>query len=209
LKADGDASSPAGEATSVRVWDLPVRLVHWVIVVLMAVSWSTAEYDWIEWHKVSGYSMLAVVSFRLYWGFRGSTTARFKQFVRGPAAVVRHARSLFSRPERTAELGHSPLGGWNVIAMLLLLLVQVCLGLFAIDVYGIESGPLADWVSFDTGRRIARLHQSVFNLLCVFVSLHVVAILGYLFFRRENLILPMVTGVKRVLRGDAERGDGR
>jgi cytochrome b len=116
------------------------------------------------------------------------------------------ARTFFSRSKRVPELGHSPLGGWNVVAMLLLF--QVGLGLFTIDAYGIESRALADHVSFGTGRRVAALHESVFNLLCVLVVLHVVAVLSYLIFKRENLILPMLTGVKRVRCSDVERGEG-
>lgn len=206
ITTDRQLCGLADERIAVRVWDLPIRLVHWLIVALMGLSWITVENGWIEWHKLSGYTMLGVVVFRLYWGFRGSTTARFSQFVLGPAAVLRHARTFFSRTKHAPAIGHSPLGGWNVVAMLLLLLLQAGLGLFTIDVYAIEAGPLATYVSLDTGRRIAGLHEAVFNLLCLLVVLHVAAVLGYLILKRENLVLPMLTGVKRVLRSDMRRG---
>jgi cytochrome b len=97
-----------------------------------------------------------------------------------------------------ATIGHNPLGGWNVVTLLALLFSQALLGLFAVDVDGLESGPLARHVSFEIGRYLAALHHVLFNGLLVLIGLHVLAVLLHGIFRRENLIGPMITGFKRV-----------
>lgn len=187
----------------VRVWDIPVRVGHWLVVALVAFSWLSAKEGWIGWHKVSGYAILTFVLFRVYWGFAGSSTARFSQFLKGPKAVGRYIRTFFSRRDYAASLGHNPLGGWSIVVMLVLLALQTGLGLFAVDEYGIEGGPLATYVPFDTGRQIAGWHATVFNLLLFFIALHVAAITIYLLFKRENLVAPMLTGSKSTVENDA------
>lgn len=190
----------AGEP--VRVWDIPVRVGHWLVVALVAFSWLSAKQGWIGWHKLSGYAILSFVLFRIYWGFAGSSTARFSHFLKGPKAVGRYARNFLSRRGYAASLGHNPLGGWSIIAMLLLLALQTGLGLFAIDEYGIEGGPLSSHVSFDVGRQIAGWHATVFNLLLFFIAMHVAAIVIYFLFKRENLVAPMLTGSKLAVQSD-------
>lgn len=178
-------------AVSVRLWDWPVRLTHWLLVLLFATSWVTAEQGWLEVHRASGLTMLAFILFRIYWGIFGSDTARFGTFVRGPAEVLRYVRGL-----ALPSAGHNPLGGWSAVALLAALLSQTLLGLFAVDVDGIHSGPLAAYVNFETGRRAAHWHRSVFDILLWLVAVHTIAILAYFFVKRQNLILPMVTGFK-------------
>jgi cytochrome b len=186
----------------VRVWDLPTRLFHWLIVVLFAFSWWTAEYDHLDWHMLSGYAILVLVLFRVYWGFVGSSTARFASFLKPPRTFLAHAGRLFERPSR-ATPGHNPMGGWSVVALVFLLLLQTVLGLFAIDVDGVNAGPLDTLVSFDTGRWFSHQHGRLFNILLVFSGLHVAAILFYWAYKRENLISAMVTGFKRLPEADA------
>jgi cytochrome b len=173
----------------VRVWDVPVRVCHWSMVLFVGVSWWTAETGRMDWHQYSGYSLLAIVSFRIYWGFFGSSTARFRQFVRGPRTVVSYLKGGWS-----ASAGHNPLGALSVVVLLALLFAQIVLGLFAVDVDGIESGPLSTYVSFDTGRIAADWHDSVFDVLLWLIGLHVAAVLYYLFFRKQNLVATMVHG---------------
>jgi cytochrome b len=173
----------------VRVWDLPTRLAHWSFVVGVVFSWWTAETGRLEWHRWSGYTLLGVVLFRLYWGFFGSSTARFSQFVRGPRAIAAYLRGTWPNAP-----GHNPLGALSVLGLLGLLLLQVVLGLFAVDVDGIESGPLSLYVSFEAGRRCAEWHEWVFNALMVLILVHVVAVLYYLVRKRQNLVGAMVTG---------------
>jgi cytochrome b len=178
---------------SIIVWDVPVRLLHWAIVIAVSVSWWSAEERLIEVHRYSGYALLGIVVFRIYWGFVGSPTARFSQFVRGPAAVAAYLRE----PPVPPPAGHNPLGGWSVIAMIALLLTQVSIGLFVTDIDGLESGPLSHLVSFDTSRTLADAHEIVFNVLLALIALHIVAVLFYLFARRTNLIGAMVTGRRK------------
>ena len=188
--------------TQVRVWDLPTRIVHVLLIALLLTLWITAEQGWMAWHRWAGYAVLTLIVFRIYWGLGGSTTARFSHFLRGPRAVRRYAQTFFSKAGCEPSVGHNPLGGWNVLLMLALLLLQAGLGLFAVDEYGIESGPLATHVSFETGRRLAAVHAAVFNVPLALILVHVLAVLAHLIFKRENLIGPMVTGVKTGIRGE-------
>jgi cytochrome b len=174
----------------VLVWDLPVRVLHWLIVIAVGVSWWSAEERIMDVHRYSGYTLLGLVVFRIYWGFAGSSTARFREFIRGPRVIVEYLRS----PPVPAQPGHNPLGGWSVLALLLLLATQVTLGLFVTDVDGLESGPLSYLVSFETSRALAEAHEIVFNVLLAFITLHVVAVFFYLLARRTNLIGAMFTG---------------
>jgi cytochrome b len=166
------------------------------MVVFIGVSWWTAETSRMDWHQYSGYSLLALVSFRIYWGFFGSATARFSQFVRGPRTIMSYLKGRWA-----AIPGHNPLGAFSVVALLGLLLTQIVLGLFAVDVDGIESGPLSTYVSFDAGRVAADWHEDLFTVLQWLIVLHVAAVLYYLLFRKENLIAAMLHG-KRAYSGD-------
>jgi cytochrome b len=175
----------------IRVWDWPVRLTHWLFVFCIAVSWWSAEQHAMDWHRYSGYTLLGLLIFRIYWGFAGSSSARFSQFLRSPRALIAYLRE--SR-EGHRHAGHNPLGGWSVAAMLTLMLAQVVIGLFVSDVDGLESGPLSHLVSFDTSRTLAEIHEIVFNVILTLVALHVAAILFYLLVKRDNLVSAMLTG---------------
>jgi cytochrome b len=183
-----DAASPAPPAR-IRVWDMPTRLAHWLVVVLVVFSWWTAETSRMEWHRWSGYMLLGLVIFRIYWGFAGSSTARFREFVRGPRAIAGYLKGGWAEAP-----GHNPLGALNVVALLALMAGQIVLGLFAVDVDGIESGPLSTFVSFEAGRAAAGWHEAVFNVLMGLVVLHVVAVIYYVFFRKQALVAAMVHG---------------
>lgn len=185
-----------------RVWDAPVRLFHWLLVALIAASWWTGNHHDMDWHRRSGYAILGLLVFRIYWGFTGGHTARFARFVRSPRIVIGYLRTLH-RADTVATPGHNPLGGWSVIAMLVLLVAMVTAGLFAVDVDGIESGPLADRVSFDQGRGVAQVHEWMFNVLLGLMALHVAAILFHLVVRRRNLVAPMIHGRRRLVEGEA------
>jgi len=184
------ADLPAGAQRSVRIWDGFTRLTHWLLVVLLSVSWWTARHHQMNVHRYSGYALLGALCFRLYWGVFGSTTARFGHFVKGPRSIWRYIRSEARHPSP----GHNPLGALSVLALLGSLLAQVTLGLFCVDVDGIESGPLSNWVTFETGRECSRLHLLGFDVLKWFIALHVAAVVCYWLFKRDNLIRPMITG---------------
>lgn len=179
----------------VSVWDWPVRLFHWVLVTLLAGSWASAEagVEYMHWHMRCGYGVLALLLFRMLWGLWGSINARFAGFVRGPRAVLAYVRAWFSRQPRH-YLGHNPLGGWMVVALLLLLAVQAGSGLFANDDIFTE-GPLYSLVGKDTSDLLTFIHKRNFNLLLLAVGLHVTAVLLYLW-RGENLLKAMFTGRK-------------
>lgn len=187
--------SPPAQALRVRVklWDGPTRVTHWGLVALIGFSWWAAKNNHLEWHRLSGYAVAALLIFRLTWGFVGSANARFAGFVKGPGAVLAYVRGL---PERrhAAIAGHNPLGGWSVIAILSTLVAQIVTGLFAVDVDGMESGPLSDRVDFDTGRRFAEWHHWSFWGLEALVALHVTAVIFYLVYKRVDLLGPMITG---------------
>jgi len=180
---------PSSSPARVRVWDVPTRLAHGLMVLLILFSWWTAETGRLEWHRWSGYTLLGVLLFRIYWGIAGSSTARFGQFVRGPKAIVGYLKGGWA-----VVPGHNPLGALSVVVLLALMATQVLLGLFAVDVDGIESGPLSTYVSFESGRAAAEWHEDTFNVLLAFIVLHVAAVMFYVIFRKEALIGAMVHG---------------
>lgn len=177
-------------ATRIAVWDRPVRVLHWLFVLLIPFSWWTAENEMMEWHYRSGMLLLGLLVFRIVWGLIGSSTARFSGFVRGPGTILSYLRRRTPSP-----IGHNPLGALSVLALLGAMALQVGLGLFAADDDGLESGPLARFIDGDLAENIADLHETAFNLLLAVIVLHVAAILFYLVVKRRNLVRPMVTGV--------------
>ncbi|MDG4597019.1 MAG: cytochrome b/b6 domain-containing protein [Candidatus Contendobacter sp.] len=182
---------------TIKIWDLPTRLFHWSLVALMVAQWLTAEESsTMSWHVWGGYAVLVLVLFRLMWGFVGSDTARFSDFVRGPGAALEYVKALRcgAAPH---YLGHNPLGAWSIVAMLVLLLVQTGTGLFANDDIMIE-GPLYAWVSKETSDWLTTIHKLNFNLLLLVIAVHLSAVLFYLLVKRENLVHPMLSGVKRL-----------
>jgi cytochrome b len=178
------------------VWDLPTRLFHWTLVVLICTAFISVKIggNAMQYHVWSGAAILALLLFRLIWGFVGSRTARFVHFVRGPAAAWRYARSLLG-PEPEHHLGHNPLGGWSIVAMLLALALQAITGLFATDDIATQ-GPLYSWVSEATASRLTAIHHFNENVIIALVALHILAVLFYLLVKKENLVAPMITGRK-------------
>ena len=174
----------------VRVWDAPTRLSHWTLVGLIAFSWWSAEEEHFDWHIWSGIAVLTLIVFRLLWGFVGSSTARFANFVRGPRGIFDYLRDMKGwRP-----IGHTPLGALSVLAMLGALAVQVGLGLFATDKDGLYEGPLARLVSVEMSDEMAELHEQWFDIILILIVLHIGAILLYRLFLGKRLVGPMLTG---------------
>jgi cytochrome b len=183
----------------VRIWDLPTRLFHWAIVLLVPALWATHLLDQMDLHILLGEAMLGLVLFRLIWGVIGGSTARFGNFVRGPMSVVRYLRG-----KAPGGFGHNPLGGWSVLAMLLLLGVQAGLGLFASDEDNLYSGPLSRHVTEETSHILRDRHETLFYILLAFIALHLGAILFHLLVKRDNLVTPMVTGRRAAAPGGPE-----
>ncbi len=188
-----------GAARVVKVWDGPTRLFHWTLVVLMVFSWITGTRggDALAWHFWSGYAILTLVLFRIVWGLIGGTHARFVNFVRGVPSALHHVRELFSRGP-TSDVGHNAIGGWMIVVLLAVLLVQTGTGLFADDDI-VTTGPLGDLVSSGTRSRLTTLHKYNFDLILILAGVHVLAVITYLVFKRQNLIGAMITGRKRGL----------
>jgi cytochrome b len=182
-------SAPAGNAR-VAVWDVPTRLFHWALAALIGFSWWTAEEEKLELHIYSGYAVLTLLLFRLLWGLSGSSTARFRNFVKGPAAVLAYVRDM----RGWRAIGHSPLGALSVVALLGLTLLQVATGLINADNDGLYEGPLALSVSEELVDTAHDLHELLFNVLLVFIAIHVAAVLFYRLFLGKKLVGPMIHG---------------
>jgi cytochrome b len=177
----------------VKLWDLPVRVVHWSLVLLMPALWWTAEYNQLFVHERLGYLAMALLIFRLFWGLVGGSTARFADFVKGPRAIMGYVRGLFADGAEPI-VGHNPLGGWSVVVLLLLLVSVIGTGLFAEDTDGLTSGPLNPLIQGDLSENVGHWHHLLFNVLLGFIILHLLAILFYAVIKRENLVGPMLTG---------------
>ncbi|MGJ7504935.1 cytochrome b/b6 domain-containing protein [Variovorax sp. ZT5P49] len=195
-----DSSVAAFRATSgsgarTRVWDLPTRLFHWALAIAVISMIGTGLGGVMEWHFRLGYTVLALLLFRLLWGFVGGRWSRFAAFVYGPGSVVAYLRGR-AHPDHL--IGHTPLGALSVFAVLAILALQVATGLMADDEIS-ASGPLTRFVSGEvvslaTGWHKAQGKWTVITL----VSLHVLAVLFYVLVKRHRLVRPMVTGDKLV-----------
>jgi cytochrome b len=183
--AAADAVTPSRQ---VLVWDLPVRVFHWLTVICFAGAWLTSESErWQRVHVTLGYSLAALIGFRVLWGLIGSAHARFASFVRGPAAVMAYLKSLATpRPEH--HLGHNPAGGLAILALLGLgALVTVSGYLNYADLGG-------DWLE--------ELHEAAASLMMALVGLHVAAVILSSRLHHENLLRAMITGRKPAQPGE-------
>jgi cytochrome b len=189
--------SPRAQSV-VTVWDLPVRLFHWVLVILVGVQIGSGFTggNAMIWHERCGTFILALITFRLIWGLIGSTHARFADFLYGARTTIAFGRDLLARRARP-YLGHNPLGGWNVLFMLLAILAQAATGLLANDDIATE-GPLAHLISKETSDAITVFHHFNGKLIIALAGLHIAAVLYHGLALRENLVRAMVTGRKPV-----------
>ena len=180
----------------VKVWDGWVRMNHWLILVLMLVSFGTAKAHRMDWHMLSGYAILTLLLFRLLWGVFGSDTARFSRFLAWPGAAFRQLGKM-GRREPDAEAGHNAAGGWMVMLLLGLLLTQAVTGLFTYDQI-FTRGPLArrapEWV-VDLASSI---HIQNFYWLLGAIAIHVVAVGIYFVAKSHDLLGPMIHGEKKL-----------
>jgi cytochrome b len=194
--------SPESKA-DLRIWDLPTRVFHWLLAVTLVGSFLTHElgFKWMEWHITLGYTALFLVVFRIFWGLAGPRHARFTSFVAGPGQVWRYARAWWvGKPPRYP--GHNPLGGWAVLVMLVLTLLQAFSGLFNSDEI-LYSGPWHHAAPSAFTDRMEALHELNFNLLAGMVMLHVAAVATYWVRWRTNLTRAMWTGRKQAGEVDA------
>jgi cytochrome b len=191
-------TDPVDEANrrqrKILVWDAPTRLFHWLAAALVAAAYGTQRLNWMDWHAWVGDVLLALVLFRLLWGFFGSETARFSHFLASPRAAGHHLIRMFQgEPDR--QVGHNPAGGWMVILLLALLLGETLTGLYVGNDVA-DEGPLTELVPARIANLITTLHAIFWQALLLAVTLHVLAIVVYGTVKRHNLLLPMITGRK-------------
>lgn len=177
------------------LWDWPTRIMHWVLPFLLALAWWSAENQRYDIHEWTGFSLLVIVGTRITWGVVGSVHSRFGDFVVGPRRVLAY---LKGHPGDTP--GHNPLGGWSVLAMLLLLLVQAVSGLFNSDDV-LYNGPLYYAADVSLRDAMGAAHDWVFDILLGLVGLHVAVVAYHQWIRRDGMITAM-------LRGSAENRSG-
>ncbi|MEZ5742728.1 MAG: cytochrome b/b6 domain-containing protein [Sphingomonadaceae bacterium] len=189
----------SASAARVRIWDLPVRLCHWLFALLIPALWWTAENHEMGWHKRLGMILLILLVFRILWGFVGSSTARFTHFVRGPGAVLAYFRSIGEK--HPPVIGHNAAGGWSVVALLGAMSLQVGMGLFAGDPFDGATGPLNGLVGVMTADALTDWHEDFFNVIVLLVVLHLGAIAFYKVVKKDKLIHPMLSGSRAVPEG--------
>jgi cytochrome b len=180
------------------VWDLPVRLFHWLLVLCLIGQWLTAEVleDAMDIHFYIGYFTLGLVIFRLVWGFIGTKYAKFSSFLAGPTSILAYLISVVSKQHRFT-IGHNSLGGLILPAVLILVGLQAISGLFTTDdivytgpYYASTNSELQDWMQW--------LHHNIFDLLLAIIGIHLFAIAWYLLFLKHNLVTAMLNGKKTI-----------
>lgn len=190
---------------TIRLWDLPTRLFHWLLV--LAVSGSLVSVSlggsWMFWHERFGLSIVGLLSFRLVWGVIGSTHVRFHQLVHGPATFAAYIKGQWQ------GVGHNPLGSLSVFAMLGLLGFQAVSGLFATDAIAFN-GPLYRAVSSDWNDTITSWHKLTEWFIYGLIGLHIAAVFFYTLVKKDNLIMAMISGRKQVKKesGSCHQGGG-
>lgn len=190
------------ETARTRAWDLPTRLFHWTLVLLVVSAWASFEFAedlgdvTLVWHRVNGLAILTLLVWRVLWGLWGSSTARFASFVRSPSAVLAYTHGLLAG-SGVRYLGHNPLGALMVLLLLATLGTIASFGLFATDDNDLVGGPLYRLVSEQQNVRAARLHGFVFHfVLLPLLLLHVTANVLYTLVKKEPLIQAMISGTK-------------
>lgn len=191
---NADRASPATR----RVWDLPVRIFHWALVLAIIGSYvsNRAGIEYFQYHLWFGYAVVVMVSFRIVWGIVGTYHARFWNFIRGPVTTIRYLFATL-RGTETRYAGHNPLGALMVIVLLAGLLTQGIAGLFANDEI-LNFGPLYGYVSDELSLTLTSLHRQLFYWIMGAVLLHVIAVIMHRVLKKEDLIKPMFSGRKPV-----------
>ncbi|MDR2366055.1 MAG: cytochrome b/b6 domain-containing protein [Zoogloeaceae bacterium] len=172
----------------VKVWDLPTRLFHWLLVISIAALFVTGKMEGvIVWHGRIGVFVVGLLVFRVVWGVVGSTYARFSQFFPTPGSILAYLKGEWR------GLGHNPLGALSVFALLFLAALQTGLGLFTYDEISFQ-GPLYPLVSDEIAIRFTGWHRLLAYGLLAFAGLHVASIIFYKLVQKHDLLLPMLTG---------------
>ena len=158
----------------VIVWDVPIRLFHWLVAALVVAAYATWRLNWMVWHGRIGDTLLALLVFRLLWGFFGSETARFSRFLASPRTAIEHLGYVLLR-ERDRQVGHNPAGGWMVLLLLVLLLAETLTGLYVANDIA-DVGPLTEMTPASIADGIPAAHSVIWDILLAAIILHVLAI---------------------------------
>lgn len=185
----------------IRVWDLPIRAFHWLLVCCIIASFITVNIggNAMQLHGYAGYCALTLILFRICWGFFGSYHARFFNFIPSPNSLREYLRG-----HSKVVLGHNPLGSLSVLALLFMVGLQAVTGLFANDEIAFE-GPFAKYISNSTVELITSIHRINSTILIILIALHLSAIFYYQFIKRENLVGPMLVGDKEIDPSEEEK----
>jgi cytochrome b len=192
----------SAQPDTVPAWDLPTRIFHWLLVALVVAAWVSYEFSseigdrTMIWHRWNGLAILTLLIWRVIWGFVGSSTARFANFVRTPSQAIAYAQSLLSGAPRR-YLGHNPAGAFMVLALIGALALDAGLGLFAVDDNDLVGGPLHRLVGEEANKWATRWHERIFDwVLIPLVLIHIAANVLYGVMKKEPLIPAMMTGAK-------------
>lgn len=182
------------EQDSIKVWDIGVRLFHWLLVASFAAAYFT-QSDNYDLHLYTGYTLLGLIAFRLLWGFIGSRYARFSSFIFSPAVVAGYLRDMVQRRARR-YLGHNPAGA-AMIALLLLCLLTIGISGVALDAAENRSGPLGDTRLFYYTDLIDEIHVWSTDIALLLIATHILGVIVSSVAHRESLVRAMITGRKR------------
>jgi cytochrome b len=187
---------------AVAAWDLPTRVFHWTLAVLVLCAWTSFQFSEdlddprLVWHRWNGLALLTLIVWRVLWSFAGPGNVRFSSFVRGPAAALRYARDL-SRGTPRKFLGHNPLGGWVVVGLVALVGAIATLGLFALEHNDNATGPLYKYAGEAWAKYFTSWHRFLFEpVLLILIAIHITANVLYGAVKKEPLITAMLTGAK-------------
>ena len=179
------------EKQVILVWDVPTRVFHWLLVLCFAGAWLTSESERLQMiHYAFGYSAVALVLFRLVWGFVGTKYARFTQFLRGPNEMAGHIKSVLSSHQHSSP-GHNPVGGIVMVGLMLIILLIGLTGYWGVKEF------LGDFMS--------EAHEAIASLAVGLVIIHIAAAVIMSLVQKENLIRAMVNGKKQGLPEQAIR----
>lgn len=179
------------EKQAILVWDVPTRVFHWLLVLCFAGAWLTSESERLQMiHYAFGYSAVALVLFRLVWGFVGTKYARFTQFLRGPNEMAGHIKSVLSSHQHSSP-GHNPVGGIVMVGLMLIILLIGLTGYWSVKEF------LGDFMS--------EAHEAIASIALGLAILHIAAAVIMSLLQKENLIRAMVNGKKQGLPEQAIR----
>lgn len=176
------------------IWDLPLRIFHWVLVLTILGAWYTSDQDndLIDYHLIFGYVALGLITFRILWGFIGTTHSKFKYFVPTPNKLINYLTQ--KSPQRDYP-GHNPLGSLMVVFMITLILLQAISGLFMNDDI-FTNGPYYGTINESIEEILVFFHRNSFNFILAAIVLHILAILFYKKIKKKSLVMPIITGEK-------------